>query len=129
MSENSILDVEGRTRLKSYTEAISTPSISSNVLTLDLSTAQTFNITLNQSITSFIITNVPTTTSTTFLVKLTQDGTGGRSVTFAFQGATLYWAGGVAPTMTSTASKTDLFSFTTLDGSNYYGITAGQNFS
>ena len=68
------------------------------------------------------------TTSTTFLVKLTQDATGGRSVTFTFQGATLYWAGGVAPTMTSTASKTDLFSFTTLDGSNYYGVTAGQNF-
>jgi hypothetical protein len=129
LRENSILDVEGRARLKSYTEAIATPSISSNVLTLDLSTAQTFNITLNQAITSFIITNVPTTTSTTFLVKLTQDATGGRSVTFAFQGATLYWAGGIAPTMTSTASKTDLFSFTTLDGSNYYGITAGQNFS
>jgi hypothetical protein len=129
LRENSILDVEGRTRLKSYTEAISSPSISTNIATLDLSSAQTFNITLNQSINSFLITNVPTTTSTTFLVKLTQDGTGGRSVSFTFQGATVYWAGGVAPTMTSTANRTDLFSFTTLDGSNYYGITAGQNFS
>lgn len=129
LRENSILDVEGRTRLKSYTEAISSPSISTNIATLDLSSAQTFNITLNQSINSFLITNVPTTTSTTFLVKLTQDGTGGRTVSFTFQGATVYWAGGVAPTMTSTANRTDLFSFTTLDGSNYYGITAGQNFS
>jgi hypothetical protein len=128
LRESSILDVEGRARFKSYTEAIATPSISSNVLTLDLLTAQTFNVTLNQSINSFVITNVPTTTSTTFLVKLTQDGTGGRTVTFTFQGANLYWAGGVVPTMTSTSGKTDLYSFTTLDGTDYYGITGGQNF-
>ena len=128
LRENSILDVEGRARFKSYTEAIASPAISSNVLTLDLTTAQSFDITLNQSINSFVITNVPTTTATTFLVKLTQDGTGGRTVTFTFQGANLYWAGGVAPVMTSTASKTDIFSFTTLNGTDYYGITAGQNF-
>ena len=128
LRENSILDIEGRTRLKSYTEAIATPSISSNVLTLDLSTAQTFNVTLTQSINSFVITNVPTTTSTTFLVKLTQDGTGGRTVTFTFQGANLYWAGDVVPVMTSTSGRTDLYSFTTLNGTVYYGVTAGQNF-
>ena len=128
LRENSILDIEGRTRLKSYTEAIATPSISSNVLTLDLSSAQTFNVTLTQSINSFVITNVPTTTSTTFLVKLTQDGTGGRTVTFTFQGANLYWAGNVIPQMTLTANRTDLYSFTTLDGTNYYGVTSGQNF-
>ena len=128
LRENSILDVEGRARFKSYTEAIASPSSSSNVLTLDLTTAQSFDITLTENINSFIITNVPTTTATTFLVKLTQDGTGGRTVTFDFQGANVYWAGGVAPVMTSTASKTDIFSFTTLDGTDYYGITAGQNF-
>jgi hypothetical protein len=128
LRENSILDVEGRARFKSYTEAKASPSISSNVLTLDLSTAQTFDITLNQSINSFVLTNVPTTTSTTFLLKLTQDGTGGRTVTFDFQGATVLWAGNVVPVMTSTAGKTDLYSFTTLNGSTYYGITAGQNF-
>jgi len=129
LRESSILDVEGRTRLKSYTEAIATPSISSNVVTLDLAAAQTFNVTLNSSINSFIITNAPTTTSTTFLVSLTQDGTGGRTVSFTFQGKTLKWAGGVSPTMTSTASRTDLYSFTTFDGSTYYGITSGQNFN
>jgi hypothetical protein len=59
---------------------------------------------------------------------LTQDGTGGRTVTFTFQGANLYWAGGVVPTMTSTSGKTDLYSFTTLNGTDYYGITGGQNF-
>ena len=130
LRENSILDVEGRTRLKSYTEAISTPTINSgtNILTLDLSSAQSFNVTLNRNINSFIITNAPTTTSTTFLLKLTQDSTGSRTVAFTFQGANLYWAGGVIPTMTPTANKTDLFSFTTLNGTDYYGVTAGQNF-
>jgi len=128
LRENSILDVEGRTRLKSYTEAIATPTISSNEVTLDLSSAQTFNVSLTSNINTFNITNVPTTTSTTFLVSLTQDATGGRTVSFTFSGKTVKWAGSVVPTMTSTANKTDLYTFTTLDGSTFYGITSGQNF-
>jgi len=128
LRDNSILDVEGRTRLKSYTEAIDTPSVSSKVLTLDLETAQTFNVTLTDDITSFTISNAPTTTATTFTLALTQNASSAKSVAFTFTGKTLKWAGGIVPVMTTTSGRTDIFTFTTFDGSTFYGVTAGQNF-
>jgi len=30
--------------------------------------------------------------------------------------------------MATTSGKTDIFTFTTFDGSTFYGVTAGQNF-
>jgi len=46
----------------------------------------------------------------------------------------VYWPGGVVPTMTSTASKTDIYSFKFFNGSSIttaglYGVIGGQNFS
>jgi hypothetical protein len=38
------------------------------------------------------------------------------------------WPGGTAPTITSTASRTDLFGFTA-DGTRWYGRTIAQNYS
>lgn len=38
------------------------------------------------------------------------------------------WPNGIAPTLTATAAKTDVFAFTTLDGgTTWYGIVIGQN--
>ena len=55
---------------------------------------------------------------------------------FKFNGNTIpvYWPGGVIPTVTTTASKTDIYSFKIFDGSNpvgsgMYGVIGGQNFS
>lgn len=59
-----------------------------------------------------------------FILALVQDGTGSRLATWP----TVKWAGGgVAPTLTTTASKTDLFSFICIDGANWIGLIAGQN--
>jgi hypothetical protein len=41
----------------------------------------------------------------TYLLRLVQDGTGSRTVTFP---STVKWSGGTAPTLTTAASKTDL---------------------
>jgi hypothetical protein len=39
------------------------------------------------------------------------------------------WAGGTAPTMTSTSGKIDTFSFLTHDGgTTWFGFISGQNF-
>ena len=39
------------------------------------------------------------------------------------------WAGGTTPTQTTTANKTDIYSFSTNDaGSNWFGFVAGLNF-
>ncbi len=54
---------------------------------------------------------------------LVQDGTGSRTVTWP---ATVKWSGGTAPTLTTTASKRDVFTFV-YDGSNYYNTSQQLN--
>lgn len=57
-----------------------------------------------------------------FTLILVQDGTGSRTATWP---ASVKWAGGTAPTLTTTASKRDVFSFLCPDGSSWLGFTAG----
>jgi hypothetical protein len=65
------------------------------------------------------------TASSPFTIALTQDGTGSRTVTW-FSG--ISWSGGTAPTLTTTAGKTDVFTFLTISAGVYLGFVAGQNF-
>lgn len=60
-----------------------------------------------------------------FLLALKQDATGTRTVTWP---GTVKWPGGTAPTLTTTAGKTDLLSFTSVDGASWLGILAAANF-
>jgi len=94
---------------------------SSTAITLDLTngTVQIITLTGNATIT------MPTATSgKSFIMFLKQDGTGSRTVTWS----TVKWAGGTAPTITSTASRQDIYSFFA-DGTNWYGVTVGQNYT
>ena len=52
--------------------------------------------------------------------------TGGGSYTVTW--STVKWPGGTAPTLTSAASKMDIYSFFS-DGTNWYGATVGQNYT
>ena len=133
------LDVEGHTRLKTYSENVGTLSVDSNVATIDLSTAQTFDYTLSDNITSFKVINAPAGSSS-FVLKITQDGAGSRTVgidTFVDGSSTtvpVYWPGGVVPIVTSTPNRSDIISFKIIDGSNLaanglFGVITGQNFS
>jgi hypothetical protein len=65
------------------------------------------------------------TAGESFTLLLRQDGTGSRTVTWP---AAVRWPGGTAPTITSTASRTDKYVFT-CDGTRWYGSNAGQNYS
>jgi hypothetical protein len=94
---------------------------SSTAITLALTngTVQIITLTGNATIT------MPTATSgKSFILLLKQDATGSRTVTWT----TVKWPGGTAPTVTSTASKQDIYSFFA-DGTNWYGITVGQNYT
>ena len=130
------LDVEGLTRLKTYVEAIQTVSSSANVVSIDLSVAQTFDLTLTETVNQFTITNPPTGSSS-FTIKIAQNATGGYAVgidTFKTSGGAtipVYWpGGGVLPIVTTTASRSDVYSFRTFDsGSSWYGVVVGQNFN
>lgn len=94
---------------------------SSTAITLDLTngTIQIITLTGNATIT------MPTATAgKSFLILLKQDATGSRTVTWS----TVKWPGGTAPTITSTASRMDIYSFVA-DGTNWYGATGGQNYT
>jgi len=67
---------------------------------------------------------MPTATAgKSFLLKL-KTGAGAYTVTWS----TVKWPSGTAPTLTSTASRMDIFSFFS-DGTNWYGTTVGQNYT
>lgn len=59
-----------------------------------------------------------------FIIHLLQDGTGSRTVTW-WSG--IKWAGGDAPTLTTTASKIDTFGFIKRDTAEYLGYIIGKN--
>jgi uncharacterized protein YeaO (DUF488 family) len=112
--------VEAGTFTNGYTEEVNTAN-TSTAYTISLADGsfQVLTLTGNATIT------MPTATSgKSFIMFLKQDGTGSRTVTWS----TVKWAGGTAPTVTSTASKQDIYSFFA-DGTNWYGTTVGQNYT
>jgi hypothetical protein len=112
--------IEAGTFTNGYTEEVNTAN-TSTAYTISLADGsfQVLTLTGNATIT------MPTATAgRSFILLLKQDGTGSRTVTWS----TVYWPGGTAPTITSTASKQDIYSFFA-DGSKWYGTTVGQNFT
>jgi hypothetical protein len=92
-----------------------------STITLDLANGTVQIITLGGNVT----VTMPTATSgKSFVMMLKQDATGSRTVTWS----TVKWAGGTAPTITSTASRLDLLSFFA-DGTNWYGAVISQNYT
>jgi len=59
-----------------------------------------------------------------FMIEITQDGTGSRTVTWF---TTIKWADGSAPTLTTTASKRDTFGFRVTGVDTYDAYIVGQN--
>jgi hypothetical protein len=103
-----------------YTEEVNTAN-TSTAYTISLANGSFQILTLTGSAT---ITMPTATAGKSFILLLKQDGTGSRTVTWS----TVKWPGGTAPTITSTASKQDIFSFFA-DGTNWYGTTVGQNYT
>ena len=95
--------------------------------TIDLTDGNVHDVTLTANCT-FTFSNPPADgTSGTFTLFLNQDGTGSRTATWPSE---VKWAGGTAPTLTTTASRTDILVFTTIDaGTIWYGAVSGQDFS
>ena len=115
-----------RAKLRDYSETVSSPAISSGTLTLNLETSNIFTVSLNAAITTLTISNPPASGSGgSFTLIFTADGTA-RAVTWP---ASIKWAGGTAPTLTSTSGKVDSFAFFTSDGgTTWQGYVGGQNF-
>ena len=120
------LGITSEATIKNYKEVFTSPSISSNTLTLDLSLGNVFNVSLNANITTMTISNVPSTTHNVNLtIVFTADGTT-RSVTWP---NSVVWPSGTAPGITSTNGKIDVYTFTTNNGgTTWFGFIGGQNY-
>ena len=119
---NGNLDVQGTLTVQGgITEDAST--LSGTTPTLYMYLATNFVHTLTGA-TTYTFSNPATTgNASSFTLKIIQDSTA-RTITWP---STVNWAGGTAPTLTTTANGVDVFVFYTIDGgTNYYGFTAGQ---
>jgi hypothetical protein len=103
-----------------YTETLYTAN-TSTAITVDLANGTVQKLTLTGSAT---ITMPTASAGKSFVIILAQDATGGRTVTWS----TVVWPSATAPTITSTASKKDIYSFFA-DGTSWYGTTIGQNYT
>ena len=94
---------------------------STGTLTLDCSTANVFEFTPSQNITTLTITNIPTSGNAYAMVLKV----GGSAHTIAW-GAAVKWAADTAPTLST--SNCDVFVLLTVDGgTNWFAFTAGQD--
>jgi len=131
-------DISVQTKFKTYSESVQYLTVSAGIATVDLSQAQSFICTATADITTFELLNPPSG-STSFTIKIDQDSTGNRGVgidTFRNVSGTaipIYWPGGIVPTVTTTANRTDIYSFKSFDinvtSSGLYGVVGGQNFA
>jgi hypothetical protein len=99
-----------------------TPS-AAGTATLDLSKGNIHHITMPAGNITIALSNG--TAGQCFIIRILQDGTGSRTVTWF---STIKWAGGSAPTLTTTASKADTLGFEVITaGSAYDGFVVGVN--
>jgi len=114
----SSLETEG-----GFTEDAEAITSSSNAATLDLSTATNFTHDLTENVTYTFSNPASSGKASAFTLKVVQDSTD-RTITWP---ASVDWAGGTAPTISTGSGATDYYVFITTDGgTNYYGFTAGQ---
>ena len=141
----TLLDVQGVLRTTAIAENVDsglavTGSAPNRKVILDLAQSSVFELDVDTIVDVFELRNPPTDGGT-FTLKITQNSTGGFAVDVdSFKDLNLttpipvYWPGGVVPTVTTTANRTDIYSFKFFNGSaittaGLYGVVGGQNFS
>tara|TARA_R110000868_G_scaffold75474_3_gene217722 strand:+ start:251 stop:3697 length:3447 start_codon:yes stop_codon:yes gene_type:complete len=103
-----------------YVETLYTAN-TGTAITVDLANGTVQNLTLTGNAT---ITMPAAVAGKSFIIILSQDGTGSRTVTWS----TVSWPSATTPTVTSTASKKDIYSFFS-NGTSWFGTILGQNYT
>jgi len=94
-----------RPKLNDFGEVSASASSTAGAITFDFAAAQHYRVTMTESITSITLSNPsPANTIAGYILLLKQDGTGGWAVTWP---ASVVWPGGITPTITTTAGRTD----------------------
>ena len=141
----TLLDVQVVLRTTALAEHVDsgldiTGSSPNRKVVLDLAQSSVFEVEVDDGVDVFELRNPPSDGGT-FTLKITQNSTGGHTVDVdSFKDLNLttpipvYWPGGVVPTVTTIANRTDIYSFKFFNGSaittgGLYGVVGGQNFS
>lgn len=116
-----------RPYLVDYAEKVTANATATGAVTIDYSTSNHHSLTLTGNVTSLTISNPPASGRLGVMVLwIKQDATGSR--TFAFP-SSFKWAGGAsAPTVTTTASYTDIVTIMTKDGGTTWAASIQQGF-
>lgn len=116
----SSISTDTLTLTKAYKSSIDTNTDGATI-TFDLNESNLHEVTLGGNRTLAISNE---TTGQRFILKLKQDGTGSRTVTWF---STIKWPGGLEPTLTETGGKYDYFSFVVTGTDTYDGFVIGYN--
>jgi hypothetical protein len=109
----------------SSAESYTSTSISSGVLNFDINLGPVYNVTLNENINSITFSNLyPVGKVSSVILSLTYNGTG-YSITWP---TSFKWPNNVAPSLTTTNLKKDIFTFFSSDGGiTWNAFISGQN--
>ena len=119
---------------KDYSETVYAGGNTGATPAIDEANGNTQSHTLNAATVTFALpADAGLQAGTALTLILSQDGSGSRAGVFQVSGATtnVKWAGGTAPTLTTTASRADIICFVTFNGGAspvWYGFVAGQDF-
>ena len=113
LSQRTTFSKAQKTPIKSNTDGAT--------ITFDLDEANTHTVTLGGDRT-LALSNA--NVGQRFVIRLVQDGTGTRTVTWF---STINWPGGLVPTLTTTGGKTDVFGFICTATNTYDGFVIGYN--
>ena len=124
---NGDVNLSEELKAKSYNETYSTVSSSSGTLTIDCETANIFQVTLSENVTTISVTNPPASgTAYGFILRVVQDTTA-RTVTWP---SSFKFSSGIEPVVSTGSGAIDVYGFFTTDGgTNWYAFTAGQDMS
>ena len=117
---SSAQSISGKKTFASTVQTI-TSNTDGATVTFNLATSNIHTVTLEGNRT-LALSNA--STGQAFVIRLVQDGTGSRTVTWF---STIKWANGSAPVLTTTATKTDVFGFLCTGTNTYDGYFIGQN--
>ena len=112
-------------KAKSYNETYATVSSSAGAATFNCESANVFQITLTENVTSVTFANPPASgTAYAMTIRIVQDSTP-RTISWP---ASTKWGEGVAPVISTASGAIDVVTlFTTDGGTNWYGFSAGQD--
>ncbi len=103
-------------------ESVNTQATATGATTLNLANGNVFNLTLTGSVT-LTVSGATSGKACSFVLIATQGSGGSKVITWQ---SGVVWAAGTAPTISTAAGKTDVFSFLSVDGgTTWYGFASG----